>query len=41
MKTVFAKLDSYMLKPIKGWLKKFWDKGDDNDPYRDNPCVIL
>ncbi len=41
MKTVIAKFNSHLLKPIKAWLKKFWDKGDDNDPYHNNPCVIL
>jgi len=41
MKTVYKKLHTHILKPVKDWVKKFWDKGDDNDPYQNNPYVIL
>lgn len=41
MKIVFKKLNNHILKPAKDWLRKFWDKGDDNDPYGNNPYVIL
>lgn len=41
MKTFLTKFDSRVWKPVREWMRKFWDKGDDNDPYGNNPYVIL
>jgi len=40
MKTVFSKLD-HLLKPFKSWVKDLFEKPDDNDPYRNDPYIIL
>ncbi|MGN6495473.1 MAG: hypothetical protein ACTHLE_26025 [Agriterribacter sp.] len=41
MKTVLRKLDQTLAKPLRKWVNQFFNKRNDDDPFGNNPCIIL